>query len=269
MVLALAALVVGALSSVVSASNHNWGSGTPYRECTEQGLTNYGPKTGQKWIGGRYKNLYNCTAPTTTTTASTTTTTRAADWGSGTPYRECTEQGLTNYGPKTGQKWIGGRYKNLYNCTAPTTTTTASTTTTTRAADWGSGTPYRECTERGLTNYGPRTGQKWIGDRYKDLYNCTAPTTTPSTTTTTTTTAPPGGGTTPENPATTSGPTLGTAPELPYSGTTSVTLRVSYGEQFTMVEYYYKCPTKAGGDPFESEASRYRLVRPLLWLVGV
>ena len=164
-------------TSYAAASNHNWGSGTPFRECTNRGLTNYGPKTGQKWISGSYKNLYRCTAPTTTTTTTTpiTTTTRTPDWGSGTPFRECTNRGLTNYGPKTGQKWISGSYKNLYRCTAPTTTTSTTTTTTTiRAADWGSGLTFRECTSRGLTNYGPKAGQKWISGSYKDLYRCIA-----------------------------------------------------------------------------------------------
>ena len=48
---------------------------------------------------------------------------------------------------------------------------------------------------------------------------------------------------------------MGTAPELPYSGTTNVTLGVSYAEEFTKAGYHYECPTKAGGDPFESEQS--------------
>ena len=69
-------IVVVSNVSVVEASNHNWGSGMTYRECTNGGLTNYGPKTGQKWIDGSYKNLYQCTAPTTappTTSAPPTT----------------------------------------------------------------------------------------------------------------------------------------------------------------------------------------------------
>ncbi len=181
---------------LVSASNHEWGSGKTYQECTDQGLTNYGRVTGRKWIGNFYANLYKCTTPTTTTTRPTTTTTRKPNWGSGTPYKECTQRGLTNYGPKTGQKWIGGAYKNLYNCTAPTTTTTRATTTTIRKPNWGSGTPYKECTQKGWTDYGRKTGQKWINGAYKDLYQCKAPATTTTTTTTTvpttTTTTVPG-----------------------------------------------------------------------------
>ena len=44
-----------------------------------------------------------------------------------------------------------------------------------RAADWGEGMTYDECTEQGFTDYGIRTGQKWIGDFYADLYPCQAP----------------------------------------------------------------------------------------------
>ncbi len=160
----------------VAASDHDWGSGLTYRECTNRGLTDYGRKTGQRWIGDFYANLYHCTAPTTTSSA-TATTTRAADWGSGLTYRECTSRGLTDYGRKTGQRWIGDFYANLYHCTAPTTTSSA-TATTTRAADWGSGLTYRECTSRGLTDYGRKTGQRWIGDFYANLYRCAAPPTT-------------------------------------------------------------------------------------------
>ena len=187
-------LMVGVLAVVgtvvigvphAEASNHNWGSGTTYSECTSRGLTNYGRKTGQRWIRNNtfYANLYHCTAPTTTTTTTTTrpttTTTRKPNWGSGTTYSECTSRGLTNYGRKTGRAWIGDFYANLYNCTAPTTTAAApATTTTVRAAGWGSGLTYRECTDRGLTNYGRKTGQRWIGDFYANLYRCTAPPTT-------------------------------------------------------------------------------------------
>jgi len=293
-------------ASYAAASNHNWGSGTPYRECTNRGLTNYGPKTGQKWIGGRYKNLYRCTTPTTTAP-------RAPDWGSGTPYRECTDRGLTNYGPKTGQKWIGGRYKNLYRCTTPptttpptttpptTTTTRPTTTTAARKVDWGSGTPYRECGRRGLTNYGSRTGQMWVGDFYadlyrciaagatrvadwgsgrpyrecknegltnyglrkgqiwiagaiKDLYQCRAPTTTTSSTPTTTT-VPSTTTTTAPTTTTTSvpvAPGLQGVSRLPFRGVSRVTLVISHVEQFTGVEYYYKCPTQSGVDPYQT-----------------
>ena len=54
------------------------------------------------------------------------------------------------------------------------------TSTTARGPDWGSGMTYSDCSDQGLTDYGLRTGQKWIGDFYADLYHCTAPTTTPS-----------------------------------------------------------------------------------------
>ena len=52
-----------------------------------------------------------------------------------------------------------------------------------RPDDWGSGMTYSECSDRGLTNYGPRTGQKWIEDFYADLYQCTDPAAAPSSTT--------------------------------------------------------------------------------------
>ena len=95
------------------ASHHDWGSGTPYAVCREQGRTNYGPKTGQRWIGDFYANLYDCTEPTVADAG------READWGSGTPYAVCREQGRTDYGRKTGQRWIGDYYANLYHCEAP------------------------------------------------------------------------------------------------------------------------------------------------------
>ncbi len=50
--------------------------------------------------------------------------------------------------------------------------------------DWGKGKTYNECAEQGLTDYGIRTGQKWIGDFYADLYQCTTPLTIPSDSTT-------------------------------------------------------------------------------------
>ena len=170
----VAALLYIAGAMLVSASNHEWGSGKTYQECTDQGLTNYGRVTGRKWIGNFYANLYNCTTPTTTTTRATTTTTRKPNWGSGTPYKECTQKGWTDYGRRTGQKWINGAYKDLYQCKAPVTTTTTTQPTTTRQPDWGSGTPYKECTQKGWTDYGRRTGQKWINGAYKDLYQCKA-----------------------------------------------------------------------------------------------
>ena len=46
-----------------------------------------------------------------------------------------------------------------------------------RPPDWGSGMTYDDCTEQGLTDYGVRTGQKWVGEFYADLYPCKAPTT--------------------------------------------------------------------------------------------
>ena len=54
------------------------------------------------------------------------------------------------------------------------------TPTTARGPDWGSGMTYSDCIDQGLTDHGLRTGQKWIGDFYADLYHCTAPTTTPT-----------------------------------------------------------------------------------------
>lgn len=43
--------------------------------------------------------------------------------------------------------------------------------------DWGTGMPYSDCRDQGLTEYGLRTGQKWIGDFHADLYECRAPST--------------------------------------------------------------------------------------------
>ncbi len=118
-------LLVGVMGALVHgvpsafASDHDWGSGTPYSECRSRGLTNYGPVTGKRWIrnGTFYANLYHCTAPTATTP-------REPDWGSGTPYSECRSRGLTNYGPVTGKRWIrnGTFYANLYHCAAPAVT---------------------------------------------------------------------------------------------------------------------------------------------------
>ena len=50
------------------------------------------------------------------------------------------------------------------------------TSDTDRPADWGLGMTYSDCSDQGLTNYVLRTGQKWIGDFYADLYQCTDPT---------------------------------------------------------------------------------------------
>ncbi len=41
--------------------------------------------------------------------------------------------------------------------------------------DWGDGLTFRQCTDRGLTDYGEVTGRRWIGDFYADLYVCLAP----------------------------------------------------------------------------------------------
>jgi len=102
-------------SSLTAASHHDWGSGTPFAQCREQGRTIYGPKTGQRWIGDFYANLYHCAEPTDLDGD----TVPATDWGSGTPFAQCREQGRTIYGPKTGQRWIGDFYANLYDCAAP------------------------------------------------------------------------------------------------------------------------------------------------------
>ena len=58
---------------------------------------------------------------------------------------------------------------------------------TERPSDWGSGMTYDDCDEQGLTDYGLRTGQKWIDEFYADLYQCAAPDTTGSTPQATTT----------------------------------------------------------------------------------
>ena len=50
-----------------------------------------------------------------------------------------------------------------------------SATATPGEPDWGTGMTYSDCLDQGLTDYGLRTGQKWIGDFYADLYECTAP----------------------------------------------------------------------------------------------
>ena len=162
-------------SSLTAASNHDWGSGKPYAECREQGLTDYGRKTGQRWIGDFYANLYDCTVPTVPTTVTVPTTGRQPDWGSGMLFAECREQGLTDYGRKTGQRWIGDFYANLYDCTVPTVPTTVTVPTTGRQPDWGSGMLFAECREQGLTDYGRKTGQRWIGDFYANLYHCATP----------------------------------------------------------------------------------------------
>lgn len=46
-----------------------------------------------------------------------------SDWGSGMTYDDCTEQGLTEYGLRTGQALIDDFYADLYQCEAPTTST--------------------------------------------------------------------------------------------------------------------------------------------------
>ena len=150
-------------ASHAAASHHDWGSGTPFAECREQGRTVYGRKTGQRWIGDFYANLYDCTEPNVPDAD------RASDWGSGTPFAVCREQGRTVYGRKTGQRWIGDFYANLYDCTEPNVPDAD------RASDWGSGTPFAVCREQGRTVYGRKTGQRWIGDFYANLYHCAAP----------------------------------------------------------------------------------------------
>ncbi len=51
----------------------------------------------------------------------------------------------------------------------------AGATTTGAESDWGTGKTYDQCTQQGLTDYGIRTGQRWIGDFYADLYECSTP----------------------------------------------------------------------------------------------
>ena len=89
------------------ATEHDWGSGRTFAECRSQGLTDYGPKTGQRWVGDFYANLYDCTAPTT------------LNWGWGSTFAECRSQGRTVFGRVTGRRWVGGFYANLYYCTSP------------------------------------------------------------------------------------------------------------------------------------------------------
>ncbi len=290
MIVGVLAVVYLGSSRLASASNHNWGSGKTYKQCTDQGLTNYGPRTGQRWIGDFYADLYRCKAPTTTTTRPpTTTTTRKPNWGSGKTYKQCTDQGLTNYGPRTGQRWIGNFYADLYRCKAPTTTTTRPpTTTTTRAVDWGSGKTYKQCTDQGLTNYGPRTGQRWIGNFRADLYDCQAPTgpttttTVPDTTTTTTVATTTTTTTVPDTTTTTTVPdttttTTTTSPTMPksppelsdpgalaYRATVGVVLLVSYGEEFAELEFYHSCSTQTSDDPFVSDTERVAVVPSVL-----
>ncbi len=60
------------------------------------------------------------------TSSLTSTSAGTPDWGSGMTYSDCSDQGLTDYGLRTGQKWIGDFHAGLYHCTAPTTTSTSS-----------------------------------------------------------------------------------------------------------------------------------------------
>ena len=84
---------------------------------------------------------------------------------------------------------------------------------TDRAPDWGSGMPYPDCSDQGLTDYGLRTGQQWIGDFHADLYHCMAPATTSSGSTPQKTTDP-------APPPTTEPGT--TAPQTPATSTTTL-----------------------------------------------
>lgn len=93
------------------------------------------------------------------------------------------------------------------------------------SSDWGSGMTYSDCTEQGLTDYGVRTGQKWIGDFYADLYDCVAPNTARSTTQPTTDSASPSeseSGTTPTQPSMTSTQPSTTSTQPPTTSTTSL-----------------------------------------------
>ena len=74
---------------------------------------------------------------------------------------------------------------------------------------------YQECMNQSLTNYGPRTGQRWIGSTYSDLYLCTG--------------------------STHSAPSLSSPPSIPDREVTDVTLTVSSSDAFTEVEHYYQC----------------------------
>ncbi len=71
----LAAACGGGEDTVSSTSTTDWGSGMTFDECGDQGLTDYGLRTGQKWIGDFYADLYHCTAPTTPTGATPQPTT--------------------------------------------------------------------------------------------------------------------------------------------------------------------------------------------------
>ena len=85
----------------------------------------------------------------------------------------------------------------------------------TRQPEWGSGMTYQECMNQSLTNYGPRTGQRWIGSTYSDLYLCTG--------------------------STHGAPSLSSPPSIPDREVTDVTLTVSSSDAFTEVEHYYQC----------------------------
>ncbi len=98
------------------------------------------------------------------------------------------------------------------------------TPTTARETDWGSGMTYDDCGERGLTDYGLRTGQKWIGDFYADLYECTAPITTAAGSQPISDSAPP--------PTTKPGTT---SPQPPATSTSTTTLLPLRGLRYELV----------------------------------
>lgn len=61
--LSVIAILIVTFSGAAGASDHEWGSGKTYRECTAQGLTDYGLRTGQRWIGNFHADLYQCDVP--------------------------------------------------------------------------------------------------------------------------------------------------------------------------------------------------------------
>lgn len=127
------------------------------------------------------------------------------------------------------------------------------TPTSERPADWGEGMTYDDCTEQGLTDYGVRTGQRWIGDFYADLYPCAAPTTStsgaasPPTTDSTSASAT-------ETVSTSIQPTTTAAQPAPTSTTTSGPLRgLRYQPVFTdvrtILDHEFAMPLQVVGRP--------------------
>ena len=241
----------------------NWGSGKTYQECMNQGLTNYGPRTGQKWVGGFYKDLYDCTAPESHAVPSLdrpseipydATTDVSLAVGSSDPFtqleyyhlcyeyqsgsssvRSHSHNSLTrplSFGSTTSRNnsWrvttgdgsgecfnvAGVRYYvRIKSATTEWSDWVYEHGSVTRQPDWGSGMTYQECMNQSLTNYGPRTGQRWIGSTYSDLYLCTG--------------------------STHGAPSLSSPPSIPDREVTDVTLTVSSSDAFTEVEHYYQC----------------------------